>query len=269
MVRKLTMAFFDEIESDVSDFYYRILGSAVHKVCEEACKDKFGIVSEQRVFMPKEWFGIEISGRIDYIDFLTSTIADIKTSSAAIYGRGVKDEWTYQANIYRYMVWRIYGWTADNLAIYPLYRDWTGGKAQLRDYPSSPYDNFNLPVWTMDETFDFITKCVADHGQEVTRFCTDEERWKTEDCYAVKKKGGGKAIAATVVNGEGKRVNLTTKAMAQQVINDKGLDTDKNVYIETRKGGCRKCESYCDVSSICRRENAQWWASQETDNENN
>jgi hypothetical protein len=257
------MKYFDEIVSDVSDFYYRILGSAVHNVCEKAAKDKFGIAVEKRVFMPKEWFGIEISGRIDWIDFITSTLADIKTASAAIYGRGVKDEWTYQANIYRYMLWRIYGYEVDNLAIFPLYRDWTKAKADQYDYPSSPYDFFNLPVWTMDETHDFIAKCVADHTTETPRFCSDEERWKTPDCYAVKRKGAAKAIAATVVGDDGKRDKIITKEQAQRVINDKGLDTDKDVFIETRKGGCRKCDSYCDVSTICRRVNAEWWKKQE------
>jgi hypothetical protein len=266
MVRRLTIDYFDEIENDVADFFYRILGSAVHNVCEQAVKDQFGIVAEKRVFAPKEWFGVEISGRIDYINMITNTLADIKTASAAMYGRGVKDEWTYQANIYRYLLWRIHGYTVDNLAIYPLYRDWSKGKAEGYGYPASPYDYINLPVWTMDETFDFITKCVADHGQEVTRMCNDEERWKTPDCFAVCKKGSAKAVAATIFDdATQKRVPIPSKALAQQVINDKGLDKDPKVFIQTRKGGCRKCDSYCDVSDICKRVNAKWWADQETD----
>jgi hypothetical protein len=118
----------------------------------------------------------------------------------------------------------------------------------------------------MEDTFDFITKCVADHGQEVTRMCTDEERWKTPDCYAVCKKGTAKAVAATVYDeATEKRISIPTKAVAQQIINDKGLDKDPKVFIQTRKGGCRKCDSYCDVSEICKRVNAKWWAAQETD----
>jgi hypothetical protein len=273
MVRRLTIDHFDEIENDVADFFYRILGSAVHNVCEKAVKDQFGIVAEQRVFAPKEWFGTEISGRIDYINLITNTLADIKTASSAMYGRGVKDEWTYQANIYRYLLWRIHGYTVDNLHIYPLYRDWSKGKAEGYDYPSSPYDYINLPVWSMDETFDFITKCVADHmvpEGEMVRFCTDEERWKTPDCYAVCKKGSAKAVAATIFDeGLKKRVPIETKAQAQQIINDKGLDKDNKIFIQTRKGGCRKCDSYCDVSTICRRVNAKWWASQENDDASN
>lgn len=267
MVRRLTIDHFDEIENDVADFFYRILGSAVHKVCEKAVEKEFGIVAEHRVFAPKEWFGIEISGRIDYINLITSTLADIKTASAAMYGRGVKDEWTRQANIYRYLLYRIHGYTVDNLHIYALYRDWSKGKAEGYDYPSSPYDYINLPVWTMDQTYDFIVKCVADHTAETTRYCTDEERWMTPDCFAVCKKGSAKAVAATVFDEAlKKRVPIPTKAAAQQIINDKGLDKDNKIFIQTRKGGCRKCMSYCDVSDICHRVNAEWWESQEKDN---
>ena len=52
------------------------------------------------------------------------------------------------------------------------------------------------------------------------RFCTDEERWKTSDCYAVKKKGTPKAIAATTLI-DGERVPIPTKEIATEIMNSK------------------------------------------------
>lgn len=255
MQRRLMIDHYDEIENDVIDYYYRILGTAVHSVIEQAAKDRIGISTEVRVAMPKEWFGIQITGRIDWIDYIDSILADIKTASAAIAGRGVKDDWVYQGNIYRYMLCRIHGWKAENLRIYPIYRDWSGAKAG-HDHPISPYGDIELPVWTIKETHTFIEKCVADHLAKKTRFCTDEERWKTPDCYAVKKKGAAKAVAATtMVSGE--RVPIPTKELATEIMNSK--KNAKELSVEFRPGGCRRCDGYCDVRAVCKEVNkAQW-----------
>ena len=115
MQRRLKLDHYDEIENDVIDYYYRILGSSVHSIIEQAAKDRVGVQTEVRVAMPKAWFGIEITGRIDWIDYIDSILADIKTASADIAGRGVKDDWVSQGNIYRYMLYRIHGLKMDNL----------------------------------------------------------------------------------------------------------------------------------------------------------
>lgn len=258
MQRRLQIDYYDEIENDVIDYYYRILGTAIHSVIEQAAKDRVGIDTEVRVFMPQDWFGIEISGRIDWIDYTESILADIKTSSVGIHGRGIKDEWVYQANIYRYMLRRIHGYDAQNLRIYPLYRDWSGMKAG-KDHPISPYGDIELPVWTLKDTQDFIEKCVADHMAETPRFCTDEERWKTPDSYAVKKKGSPKALAATTMV-EGNRVPIPTEEEAQKILKSKENKNNKGeLYVEHRKGGCRRCNDYCDVRDICKRVNKLQW----------
>lgn len=256
MIRRLTIDHFDEIETDVIDLYYRILGSATHSVCQKALEGKIGVQTELRVAMPKEWFGIEITGRIDYINYFTSTLADIKTSSVAIHGRGIKDDWVAQANIYRYMLYRIHDYKVDNLEVYPLYRDWSGAKAG-KDHPVSPYGCIELPIWPIKETHAFIEKCVADNMVEKVRFCNDEERWKTPDSYAVKKKGAVKAVAATTMI-DGERVPIPTKEIATEIMNSK--KNSKELSVEFRPGGCRRCTGYCDVKAICKKVNKAQWA---------
>lgn len=266
MQRRLMIDHYDEIENDVIDYYYRILGSAVHSVIEQAAKDRIGISTEVRVAMPKEWFGIQITGRIDWIDYIESILADIKTASAAIAGRGVKDDWVYQGNIYRYMLYRIHGYKAENLRVYPLYRDWSGAKAG-HDHPLSPYGDIEIPIWSIKKTHAFIEKCVADHMAKTVRFCTDEERWKTPDSYAVKKKGAAKAVAATTMV-DGERVPIPTKEMAIDIMNSK--KNSKELSIEFRPGGCRRCDGYCDVRDVCKKVNKAQWAKdkKETTDEN-
>ncbi len=158
------------------------------------------------------------------------------------------------------LVYRLHGYKIDNLEIYPLYRDWSGMKAGSNDHPVSPYGRIELPIWTIKETHAFIEKCVAEHLAPKVRFCNDEERWKNPDCYAVKKKGGDKAVAATTMV-EGKRVPIPTKEMAQAIIDTK--KNSKELFIEHRPGGCRRCTGYCDVKDICKRVNATNWKENE------
>jgi hypothetical protein len=262
MQRRLLLDHYDEVENDVIDYYYRILGTAIHSVIEKAVKDRIGVQTEIRIAMPKEWFGIEITGRIDWLDFTESILADIKTSSVNIYGRDIKDDWVYQANIYRYAIRRIHGYLFEKLMIYPLYRDWSGAKAG-HDHPESPYGQIELPVWDLRKTQEFIQKCVDDHQAKETRMCSDEERWKTPDCYAVKKKGSQKALAATTMIDD-KRVAIPTREAAQKILESRtNKKNEGELFIEHRPGGCRRCDQYCDVSTVCKKYNKKWWAAEE------
>ncbi|KKL62041.1 hypothetical protein LCGC14_2189190 [marine sediment metagenome] len=260
MIRKLTIDYWDELEVDMLDQFFRIHGTAVHSIIEKAAKDRVGIQSEIRLAMPKDFFGIEITGRLDWIDYIESIIADIKNMSAATYGRGLKDDWLAQLNISRYMLFRMHGYKAENLRIYPLYRDWSSGKAMSSDHPDSPYGDIELPVWSIKKTHEFIEKCVADNMTEKVRFCSDEERWRTPDCYAVKKKGAAKAVAATTMI-DGERVPIPTKELATKIMNSK--KNAKELSVEFRPGGCRRCEGYCDVRTICKEVNKAQWAKDE------
>ena len=261
MQRRLLIDHYDEVSNDVIDYYYRILGTAIHSVIEKAVKDRIGVQTEIRVAMPKEWFGIEITGRIDWLDFTESILADIKTSSVSIVGRDIKDDWVYQANIYRYAVRRIHGYLFEKLMIYPLYRDWSGAKAG-HDHPESPYGQIELPVWDLRKTQEFIQKCVDEHMAPKTRMCTDEERWKTPDCYAVKKKGSPKALAATTMIDD-KRVAIPSREVAQRILESKtNKKNEGELFIEHRPGGCRRCDQYCDVSTVCKKYNKKWWAAE-------
>jgi len=258
MQRKLMIENWDKMEVDCVALHYRMMGSSIHYVLEQAAKDRLGVQTEIRLNLPPACFGIEIRGRADWLDYTESTLGDIKTCSTYTDGREIKEEWIQQLNIYRYILRRVFDYTADNLRVFPYFKDWSLSQTTNSNYPKSPYGCIEIPVWEWKQTHDFIEKRVAENLQENIRFCTDEERWKIPPRYAVMRKGYKKALAATMVV-DGNRTDILSREAAQSIINQKGLHSDKDVYIEERKGECRRCENYCDMRDVCKITNADKW----------
>jgi hypothetical protein len=259
MVRRLLLEHYDEMENDVISYYYRILGSAIHSVIENAAKNRIGIATELSVRLPKELFGIEISGRIDWIDTIESILADIKTAGVNSASFGLKDDWVIQANVYRYMLWKTHRYLVDNLRIYPFYRDWMPTQAGNGDHPISPYGDIELPVWSIKETEDYIAERVKLHMSDKVTPCTDDERWKSPDCFAVMKRGQKKAVAATMYI-DGDRKPIPTEKDAMNIIREKGLSDNEDIYVEKRVGMYRRCEGYCDCSDLCKKYHPEMWS---------
>jgi len=256
MIRHLTIKYWDELEVEASDLFYRLDGTALHSVLEEASEDCVGIVTELPLRLPKELFGMEISGRLDEWNMLEDSITDAKNTGVMGIARGIKEDWVIQANVYRYMVWKLHHHAVRTLKIALKLRDWTPSQAGRGDYPSSPFTEFTLPIWDFDKTEKYIQSRVDLYLQKDVPLCTDEERWKTPECYAVKKKGVKKAVAATMVV-DGNRVPIPTEEAAKEIIREKG--NDPKMYVEHRLGEYRRCQAYCDCRHICRKYNPQCW----------
>jgi len=138
MIKHLTMTYWDELEVDATDLFYRLDGTALHHVIEMAAEKMFGVVSEHKLFLPTEYFGLAISGRLDLWDFLENCITDAKTMGVMGLARGIKEDWTIQQNIYRYLVWKIHNHVIKKLKIAVKLRDFMPAQAGRGDYPSSP-----------------------------------------------------------------------------------------------------------------------------------
>ncbi len=256
MIKHLTMTYWNELEVDATDLFYRLDGTALHHVIEMAAEKMFGVTTEHKLFLPAEHFGLAVSGRLDLWDFLEDCITDAKNTGVMGLARGIKEDWVVQGNVYRFMVWKLYNHAVKKLRVAVKLRDWMPSQAGRDDYPSSPFAEFTLPLWDFDKTEKYIQSRVDLYMQEEVPMCTDEECWRSPDCYAVKKKGAKKAVAATIVV-EGKRIPIPTEEKAKSIIRMKGGDRD--LYVEHRIGCCRRCESYCDVRSLCRKYNPQLW----------
>lgn len=145
-VRILRQENWENMEEDVSEKMWAVLGSAAHKMFEETGDDKH--VTEERLFAEVE--GWVISGAIDVqrIDDGGITIMDYKTTSvwSVILG---KKEWEYQLNCYAYLVRKANKLPVTGLKVVAILRDWKARDAEEKhDYPKAPIVEINIPLWS-------------------------------------------------------------------------------------------------------------------------
>jgi hypothetical protein len=244
-IQRLRREHFEEIEQDVSDMLWMLLGTALHVVAERS--EVSGHTNEERLSVGID--GIILSGAIDLQKDEADgiTITDYKFTSAWALMND-KPEWEQQQNIYKYLVERVKKKPVKGLKICALIRDWSRRDAQNKaDYPQAPIQVIDIPMWTFDRTEHFIkervemhrdSKVNADWGEELP-LCSDEERWVRPTTYAVKKDGRKTAIRVFDTQDE---ADALLKEMPEK---DKG-------FIEIRKGEAVRCTgNFCGVSQWC------------------
>jgi len=244
-IQRLRRKHFEEIEQDVSDMIWMLLGTALHVVAERS--EVSGHTNEERLSAGID--GVILSGAIDLQKDEDDgiTITDYKFTSAWALMND-KPEWEQQQNIYKYLVERVKRKSVKSLKICALIRDWSRRDAQNKpDYPQAPIQIVDIPMWTFDRTEAFIkeriemhrdSKVNADWGEELP-LCSDEERWVKSTTYAVKKEGRKTAIRVFEEQGEAEAL---LKEMPEK---DKG-------FIEIRKGEAVRCTgNFCGVSQWC------------------
>ena len=98
-------------------------------------------------------------------------------------------------------------------------------------------------MWTDDERQKFVEKRIREHQDAREgnwRPCTDDERWKKDDKYAVMKKGRVSALRV---------LNTYQEAVTWMVENEpKGT-----VTIEERPGEYTRCNEYCSAAPFCQQ----------------
>ncbi len=241
-VRRLQERHKHEMEQDVSDLMWSMLGSALHVVMERGQTP--GFVSEERLFLEVD--GVTISGAIDLQEETPFgiTITDYKFTSAWAVMQ-TKEEWVQQLNIYRYLVEKVKGKRVVALKICAFVRDFSRHDMGKAGYPQAPIHMVDLDVWPMEKTEAYIrerldahrnSKMDSDLGDDLAH-CSSEERWESETTYAVKKDGRKTAIRVVKDEEEAKRLAEKEK---------------ENGYVETRPGEPRRCTGdYCGVARWC------------------
>lgn len=236
----------DEIETDVSDMIWPLFGTAVHHMLESSTP-KGNVTMEERLFVDVN--GWTISGQIDHQEEIGGFIhlSDYKVTSvwSVIYG---KEDWVNQLNCYAHMVRLAKGADVRSVRIVAILRDWQRREAQFKpEYPQAPVAVVDIPLWNAAKAQAYMEERVHLHQQaqmmwdtqEAVVECTDEERWTKPDSYAVKKRGGKRAVKVFDTNEE---------AIVHAVSLGSGYE------VEHRKGGRTRCEQYCAVSEFC----TQW-----------
>ena len=244
-IQRLKRKHWDDMEQDVTDMLWSMLGSALHVVAERS--EVIDHLNEERLFM--EIDGVTLSGSIDLQQHVKGGVAlkDYKfTSVWAVMND--KPEWEQQLNVYGWMVHKIKGVDIKGLQICAILRDWSTRKAQTESgYPQAQIQMVDIPVWSFDKTEKYVherielhkeSKVQADWDEELPE-CTDEERWMRTTTYAVKKEGRKSAVR--VFDAQEDAVKLIEES-----------EDKKKLSIEVRKGEPVRCTgNYCGVNKWC------------------
>ena len=229
-----------DIEQDVSDMMWPLLGSALHVVMERG--DTEGWISEERLFT--ELDGATISGAIDLQEKTPDgvNIIDYKFTSAWAVMND-KIEWEQQLNVYKWLVERVKKTPVRHLRICALIRDFSRHDVGRDGYPKSPIHMVEIPVWDAVRAETYVRERLMMHklskvDADMDMFlqeCTPEERWMSETTYAVKRDGRKTAI----------RVFKAVEEANELAKKEKG-------YVETRLGEPKRCTgNYCGVAPWC------------------
>lgn len=229
-----------EVIEDVSDRIWSLLGQSVHNVLERAYPEKEmeDAVVEQRLFT--EVNGWTVSGQMDVLE--GNVLSDFKVTS--VWSRDGKVEWEQQLNLLAALCAREYDKTNDkrylvhSAQIIAIYRDWVQSKAAFDsgDYPSAQVGVIPVKLWSRDEQEAFLLERVKAHQDASPPVCTDTERWKTEDVYALMK-DGRKSAVKLFDNVEDAEAAMSTAGKGHTVV--------------LRPGEYRRCAQYCNVSHQC------------------
>lgn len=127
-------------------------------------------------------------------------------------------------------------------------KDWSRGMVgKKKDYPQTPVIVHDFPLLEQENLRPWVTKLVKDHiaaDNGEVRECTDEEMWKREDVFKVKKVGGKNALPGAA--------NFTTLQEARDwIASVDGKYDPSELDIEEIPGSRARCEDYCAVSHVC------------------
>ena len=226
-----------EIEEDVSDRIWALLGQAVHTILERAETEAR---VEERLYAKVG--GVTIGGQFDRLALEENGILqDYKVTSvwSVIYG---KDSWAQQLNINRFLAEQN-GLKVRRLEIVAILRDWQKREAQRnRDYPDHQVVRIPIVTWPKKKLDTYLKSRIKVHQDAAKNLplCTDEERWARPTKFAVMKRGLKKASRLCDTEEEAKK--------AAKFI--------PGAYVQVRPGEYPRCQDYCAVAQFC----SQWKA---------
>ena len=234
----LTDRHFEEIEIDVSDCVWQIWGTAVHLIFEKAGIEGF---TEEKFEVPVS--NSKVTGRVDLYDLENETIYDWKTASTWKVQFNDFTDWDRQGLIYAWLM-KQNGLKVKEIKFVALLKDHSKSMARKNaEYPQKP-----VVIHTVRATEEALAEIEKFITEKVKQFekaenladweicpCSKEERWATEDKWAVMKNGRKTALKV-----------CSSKKEAQEYIANNGGDT-----IEYRAGESKKCADYCTVCQFC------------------
>lgn len=174
---------------DLSDRFWSLMGSNIHKILEHAVTDNS--VVEERIFL--ETHGVTVSGQIDVQEHSDGVVDLIDWKFTNVYAVSrPKPEWEAQLNLYAYLIQKVKGLKVEKASVCAIIRDWRKTDSLRRSgYPVAPIVMVDIPLWsfTMQEKFfeDRLTTLLHSYamhslGEELPE-CSDEDRWLRDGVY--------------------------------------------------------------------------------------
>ena len=234
----LTDRHFDEIEIDVADCVWQIWGTAVHLIFEKAGIKGF---TEEKFEFPVS--NSKVTGKVDLYDLENEIVYDWKTASVWKVQFNDFSDWDKQGLIYAWLMKKD-GLNVKEIKFVALLKDHSKSKARKDfEYPQKPTVVHTVKVTeeALAEIETFITGKVKQFEEaekladEKICPCSKEERWATEDKWAIMK--AGRKTALKVCNSEEEAKSL--------------IDQMGGTSIEYRAGESKKCVDYCNCKVFC------------------
>lgn len=281
-LRALKEKHWDELEEDVADRIWSMLGQLMHLMLERAtykgkvalekvraileevsrtgeteidlsdffkkCVALFtegNLLFEDRLYTTIN--GVTVSGspdRFEAIALKEGVLEDWKFVGARKVQDGVPSEYEAQLNCYAHIL-REHGFTVTQIKLQFLIRDWTAYKAKREEgYPATQSVTMDVPIWEPSRVQAFLEERVAAHEAAKTKLpeCTQEERWAKDTVYAVMKKGNKSAIRGGLKN-TAEEATLLAAALTKS--------TGVGHSVQLRPGENTRCEDYCPVKNFC------------------
>lgn len=229
-----------ELTEDVTDSTWRLLGTVAHGFCAAGSDDPDVILAEKRLTAIES--GWTVSGQPDVYERNGSalTLWDYKVTSAwsVVFS---KSEWGQQLNVLAWLLEKNGYPRPTRLANWLILRDWSRRDAeQSTDYPKRQELALDWPLWERDQVTEFIRRRITAHkaaGQGSVPRCTPEERWASEDKWALVAPGKSRALRV-----------FSSPEEAEAHKTSLGL---KVVNVVRRPGTSRRCLAYCPVREFC------------------
>jgi len=248
-VRILRAKHADEIEDDVSENIFRLVGTSIHKSLEWAARYPTGrFVVEERIAIKHG--DKKISGAIDIQineeDIKGIVIGDYKFTSVS--SIRFLEKYEKQLNLLALIhdVAKPREWPVKRLEVYAILRDWSFRSAQRdRSYPQTPLVTIQIDLWDKLTVEEYYHQRVAKHEMADLCFdrygtppsCDKEDMWEKDPKYAVKRPDRKRAIRV-----------LDSAEEAEEYMEENG---SPSWFVEKREGERTRCENFCDVSQFC------------------
>ncbi len=234
----------DEIEQDVTDLIFALLGTKTHFELEHIDLLPNEYVEDHLEYTFEN--GYTLSGILDHYD--NEYIDDYKTTKAfTLIFKSDYDKWKKQLQMGAYLAYKKDGKWRKKGRIIALIKDWNRLKSQTEQgYPKFACEVINFNLGTPEEVekmilnrFERIIELEKMADEELP-LCTPEERYNTGDKYAVKKKNNKRAS----------KIHDTLEE-AQKYLDNLEKDYPNIYEIEIRKSQNTRCEQYCSVCKFC------------------